>query len=144
MANEPKPMNPERLADMRTRVACGRRPQIWFAELLADRDYHAQRAEQLERERDEYEAACQAKHVERAGVTRSRVEEWLRANGWHGLGWDRFGWVSATAPDSAVVDLWRTDGSTSTDLTVRFIADHLDRPSMLILDEMAVMETDRG
>jgi hypothetical protein len=51
-----EPMDPERLADVRRRIACGRVPERWYADLLADRDYHAQRADDAESEANDQRA----------------------------------------------------------------------------------------
>jgi hypothetical protein len=177
-----KPMDPERLSIARSMLAHvvphGVVSEAFAAELLADRDHHAQRADEILHRSEslcEVEAALryashsipairdlgpceaigalttevarlrarvrvEAEDVERAGVTREHVEAWLRANGWHFKCADGSGWVTYVAPDGLDADLWNTRFGSPVEHTVMFIADHVQRPTFHILDEMAAME----
>lgn len=125
-----KPMDPKRLADMRARLAMhglvgNAKTRNLCAELLADRDYHAQRADEAERERDEARQLAddatallaaevrrlrarvrvEAEDVERAGVTRAHLEAWLRANQWAPT--TESGWKGFSDGSTVSTQTWR-------------------------------------
>jgi hypothetical protein len=146
-------MDPERLADLRRRIACGRVPERWYADLLADRDYHAQRAGDLahaliatnhERLAAQGEVArlrarvrVEAEDVERVGVTRAKVRAWLLVHDLlsephtvQGERWAGYGY------------LHHSDRTKDIANAIANRARQLGRPGLDILDEMAAMEVD--
>lgn len=163
MTTEAKPMDPERLADVRRWIAGGWTPlpRETEAELLADRDYQAQRAEEWERKavglgadalaetvrlKDEIarlrsRVRVEAEDVERAGVTWAHVAAWLRANGWSAGEAGAYYAVWHLGEGCVSVSV-HPDHSSSREAarSINVIALETARSGLDILDEMARME----
>lgn len=130
--SEPKPMDPERLADIRRRLAGERVAWIEdvdhrdvLAELLADRDYWQARVD------------VSAEDLNRVGVTLARLSTWLTANGWavqpfDGSSWD--GWKKGDEWLDVARSLFDTPQIAA---SVRQIADAEKRSQWDILTEVA-------
>lgn len=102
---EPKPMDIERLTDIREAVQLRRdqpmpiddhRDAI-IAELLADRDYHEQRAEQAEGERDVLAAGLQILDETTYNATSEPFPKWVVVSMGDGAGY----WIDAVSEDGS-------------------------------------------
>lgn len=163
--NEPKPMDPERLDRARAVTSpCGHSwLRLLMSELLADRDYQKRRAEQAERERDESQAEVtrlrarvrvEAEDVERAGVTPTRCDAYMRAHGWDKTddgGWGPAAWERAAdltkRPIKANVEILADVAFGPENYVaecIQGLAELAERPCLDILDEMAAMPLESG
>lgn len=153
MVDEPKPMDPKRLAKLRALfdegwVVPGKRGRELVADLLAAHDYEKARADAAEAEvaRLRARVRVEAADVERAGVTPAKRDAWMRSHGaeWrHGAGnlegltrW-HLGGAYLGSTDADAVD---SEKNSDTAALVRQVARTTERSPWEILDEMAAME----